>query len=138
MFPIHPTHDGVIVDIIDRDVTQKNLGDGKVLHLIADDSFGSHNPVTGGQHSGIRPRWARVLAVGPDVYDRVQIGDLVLCDYGKWSRGFPLGRDGLEVVRVWRIKVTDLLLVDSDAPGADYMREFDEKLSRLNLTIGHY
>lgn len=137
MFPIIPTHDGVIVDIVDRAVTQKDLGNGKVLHLLGDDSFGLHDSTRGTTHSGIRPRWARVLAVGPDVHGEVEPGDLVLCEYGKWSRGFPLGRDGLEVVRIWRIKVSDILILDDTADRAEYMQYFEEKLSRLELTIGH-
>jgi hypothetical protein len=124
-----------LVDIIDRDNTQKQLGNGKVLHLIADDTFGPHNPMSGEQHSGIRPRWARVLAVGPEV-DQIAPGDLVLCDYGKWSRGIPLGRDGLELVRFWRIRVGDILLVDTAADGSEYLRSFEAKLSRMSLTIG--
>jgi len=135
-FPITPTHDGVIVDIVDRDVTQKQLANGRVLHLLPDDTFGAHNPTSGITHSGIRPRWARVLAVGPEVQGEVAVGDLVLCDYGKWSRGFPLGRDGLEIVRIWRIKVTDISLIAPDS-GDDYLREFEAKLNRLALTIGH-
>ncbi len=135
-FPITPTHDGVIVDIVDRDVTQKKLANGKVLHLISDDTFGAHDPTSGTTHSGIRPRWARVLAVGPKTHGEVVPGDLVLCDYGKWSRGFPLGRDGLEIVRVWRIKVTDISLIAPD-PGDEYLRNFEALLNRLSLTVGH-
>src|SRR4051812_36515447 len=110
-FPIRPIHDGVFVDIVDRDVTQKDLGNGKVLHLIADDDFGFHNPMSGATHPGIRPRWARVLAVGPEAEGIVNAGDLVLCDYGKWRRGFSLGRDGLNTVKVWWICVKDISVV---------------------------
>lgn len=135
MLPVRPTHDSVFVDIIDRDNTLKQLGNGKVLHLLSDDSFGLHDPTSGEKHSGIRPRWARVLELGPEVYE-VAPGDLVLCDYGKWSRGIPLGRDGLAVVRFWRIQVSDILLIHTDSARDQYLQEFEAKLSRMSLNIG--
>lgn len=140
MLPLRPTHDGVIIDIIDRDVTQKDLGGGKVLHLISDDTFSErvHNSMAH-THPGIRPRWARVLAIGPDVPEGdLQIGDLVLCDTLKWGRKFPLGRDGLEVVYIWRIEAKNILGIDTDQPGTEYLNEWNEKFSRLQLTIGRY
>ncbi len=138
MLPVKPMHDGVFIDIVDRNITQKDLGDGKVLHLIADDSFaGPYDPVGGGRHSGIRPRWARVLAIGPEVVD-VQIGDLVLCDTLKWGRKVPLGRDGQEVVYFWNIKVTDILVVSDEKSSAEnYIKEFQTKLKRMDLSVGH-
>lgn len=140
MLPLRPTHDGIIIDIVDRDVTQKDLGGGKVLHLISDDSFGErlHNSMAH-THPGIRPRWARVLAVGPEVHDDdVQIGDLVLCDTLKWGRKFPLGRDYGQVIYIWRIEVKHILGVDSDASRDEYVQEWTDRLARLDLTIGHY
>src|SRR5258708_2612002 len=106
MLPVRPTHAGVIIDIIDRNVTQKDLGGGKILHLLSDDSFVErvHNSMEH-KHPGIRPRWARVLAVGPDVEDDdVKIGDLILCDTLKWGRKFPLGRDNGQIIYIWRIE----------------------------------
>lgn len=137
MLPLRPTHDGVFIDIVDRDVTTKDLGGGKVLHLLADDGFsGPHNPMAQ-KHPGIRPRWARVLGVGPDVHeDDVTLGDLVLCDTLKWGRGFSLGRDGLQRVQIWRINVSDILLVNPDSPGDEFLKDWEGKLSRLKLTIG--
>ena len=36
---------------------------------------------------GVRPRWCKVFAVGPDVTD-VKPGDYVLLGHGEWSTGF--------------------------------------------------
>lgn len=138
MLPLRPTHDGVIIDIVDRNVTQKDLGDGKVLHLISDDSFVErvHNAMDH-KHPGIRPRWARVLAVGPDTTE-VQPGDLVLCDTLKWGRKFPLGRDNGQVVFIWRIEEKNILGVNTDQSGDEFLNEWRERLDRLELTIGRY
>lgn len=139
MLPLRPTHDGVLIDIVDRDITQKDLGGGKVLHLISDDSFSErvHNSMQH-QHPGIRPRWARVLAVGPDVQeDDLKLGDLVLCDTLKWGRKFPLGRDGQEIVYLWRIGVKDILGVQTNSQADEFVKDWQDKVSRLRLTIGH-
>jgi hypothetical protein len=141
VLPVRPLHDFLYIDIVDRDVTQKDLGNGKVLHLLHDDTFSSTGPrdSIAGKHPGIRPRWARVLRVGPEVEDDVAEGDLVLCDTLKWGRAVPLGRDDLKIVNFWRINIDDILLIDEDAdpPPAGYLEGFGELLDRLELTIGH-
>jgi hypothetical protein len=136
MLPIRPMHDGVFIDIIDRDITTKDLGNGKVLHLLSDDHFGIHDSITS-KHQGIRPRWARVLAVGPKCEGDVKPGDLVLCDTLKWGRKMPLGRDGLQVVYFWNIKEGDILLVNDDDQGEAFLAEWEARVARLELTIGH-
>jgi hypothetical protein len=133
--PIRPTHDHLFIDIIDRDVTKKDLGGGKVLHLLADDTFGldrPHDPALA-KHPGIRPRWARVLEVGPDVEGDVKPGDLVLCDTLKWSHRIPLGRVGLEIVYFWRININDILLVNESESDEQNLPDY----STVEFTIGH-
>jgi hypothetical protein len=140
ILPVRPTHDFLFIDIVDREVTTKDLGNGKVLHLLPDDTFGPnrpHNPVTS-PHPGVRPRWARVLAIGPEVHKGdVHLGDLVLCDTMKWSRGIPLGRVGLAVIYFWRINVKDVFLIDDRVTRQDYLDQFTEMLSHTEFTIGH-
>jgi hypothetical protein len=139
VFSVRPIHDFVFIDIIDRNVTTKDLGGGKVIHLLSDDTFGTgpHDSMHS-RHPGIRPRWARVIAVGPEAEDDVEVGDLILCDTLKWGHGIPLGRDQLRQVQFWRINVKDILLVDKhDAARADYLNQFQALLDRIELTIGH-
>lgn len=38
-----------------------------------------------GKAEGIRPRWGKVHAVGPDV-NVLEVGDWVLIDHGRWTR----------------------------------------------------
>lgn len=137
LLPIRPTHDGIFIDIVDRDVTHKDLGNGKVLHLLADDNFGSaHNPMMG-KHPGQRPRWARVWAVGPEADDVVQPGDLVLCDELKWGRKISLGRIGLTTVYFWRIAAGDIMVVDERGPDHEaYLEGVREQFSRMEYNIG--
>lgn len=65
---------------------------------------------------GIRPRWAEVCAIGPDQKD-VKVGEWVLVDHGRWTRGLKMNVDDEDMV-VRMIDENDILLV-SDTPQID-------------------
>lgn len=66
---------------------------------------------------GIRPRWARVYAVGHDQLD-VTAGQYVLVAHGRWTRGVKITEDdGTENI-LRRVDNNDILLV-SDEEQAD-------------------
>ena len=46
-------------------------------------------PTDNGKSSGIRPRWGRVYAVGPDQQD-IKVGTWVCVEHGRWTRGLEL------------------------------------------------
>ena len=46
-----------------------------------------------GKEHGIRPRWAKVYAVGEDVTD-LKVGEWILIKHGRWTRGFKIDQDG--------------------------------------------
>lgn len=49
--------------------------------------------------SGIRPRWAKVYAVGPQQRD-VEVGEWVLVEHGRWSRGIKIeDSTGVKTIR---------------------------------------
>ena len=67
--------------------------------------------------AGIRPRWAKVYAVGPDQKD-VKIGQYILIAHGRWTRGVKIeDREGEKVIR--KVDNNDILLV-SNKPVNDY------------------
>lgn len=53
------------------------------------------------KESGIRPRWGRILCVGPDVEDLVP-GDWIYVEHGKWTNGIEVLISG-KPVKVWRV-----------------------------------
>jgi co-chaperonin GroES (HSP10) len=68
--------------------------------------------------SGIRPRWAKIYGLGPDVKDPdLQIGKYILISHGRWTRGIkvetPLGE-----VTLRKVDPGDILLI-SDEPMED-------------------
>jgi len=66
---------------------------------------------------GIRPRWAQVYAIGPEVKD-VKVNDYIMIAHGRWSRGITIqDEDGEKIIR--KIDPNDILLI-SDEPVQDY------------------
>ena len=80
---IRPLRDSVIVT--EMDFSGRQLASGVIL--LNDD----------GKTDGIRPRWARVYAIGPEQRD-VSVGQWVLVEHGRWSRGLRIVKDGEEIV----------------------------------------
>lgn len=67
--------------------------------------------------SGIRPRWAKVYAIGPKVRD-IEVGQYILISHGRWTRGITIvDSEGEKVIR--KVDNNDILLI-SDEPVNDY------------------
>jgi len=65
-----------------------------------------------GKGNGIRPRWGRVYAIGPDQKD-VNVGDWVLVAHGRWTRGLDI-EDETGKLTIRKIDPKDILLVSDD------------------------
>ena len=64
--------------------------------LVSDMNFGEEVSKGGiiikgddGQRTGIRPRWARVWAIGPEQKD-VSVGEWICIEHGRWTRKFEV------------------------------------------------
>jgi len=68
--------------------------------------------------SGIRPRWAKIYGLGPDVKDpQLEIGKYILISHGRWTRGITVETpEGKVTLR--KVDPNDILLV-SDEPMED-------------------
>ena len=67
---------------------------------------------------GIRPRWGKVIAIGPDV-DEVKVGQYVLVSHGRWTRALTVNWDGYDdPIDIQRVDNNEILLV-SDKPQLD-------------------
>jgi hypothetical protein len=78
-----------------------------------------------GRADGIRPRWGKVYAIGPNQKD-VQEGQYVLVSHGRWTRGIDIEDEtGKKSIR--RIDPKDILLI-SDEP------RIDDTISTANET----
>ena len=66
--------------------------------------------------SGIRPRWGKVYAVGPEQKD-IQVGQYILISHGRWTRGIKID-DGTGEKTIRKVDNNDILLI-SDEPVHD-------------------
>jgi co-chaperonin GroES (HSP10) len=97
---IHPLKDSVIVSEM---VFDERLSAGGIV-LLNDN----------GKSTGIRPRWGRVYAVGPDQTD-VQVGDWVCVAHGRWTRGLEIeDENGRQTLR--RVDPKDIMLMSDEKP----------------------
>jgi co-chaperonin GroES (HSP10) len=91
-------------------VTEMEFGDRQLssgIMLLSDD----------GKSDGIRPRWARVFAVGPEQED-VKVGQWILVAHGRWTRANDIEVNG-EKKSLRRVDNNDILMVSDTEPGAD-------------------
>jgi co-chaperonin GroES (HSP10) len=100
---IRPILDHVIVE--DMNFGERVTSGGIVLR--ADDA----------RLEGIRPRWARVYAVGKKNRD-VSPGQWILVSHGRWTRGIKIRQNGADHV-LRRVDVADILAVSDEAPSDD-------------------
>ena len=65
------------------------------------------------KNSGIRPRWGRVYALGPDYNDDLEVGQWILVLHGRWTRGIDVEDEtGKKTLR--RVDANDILLVSDE------------------------
>ena len=89
--------------------------------LVSDMHFGERKSAGGiimmdddGSEGGIHPRWGKVYAIG-DQQEDVKVGEWVMVSHGRWSRGFKVKKDGVEL-EVRMIDENDILLASDDEP----------------------
>ena len=67
-----------------------------------------------GKSSGIRPRWGRVYAIGPEQQD-VRVGEWICVAHGRWTRGLDIEDDkGKRTIR--KIDPKDILMSADEKP----------------------
>jgi hypothetical protein len=91
--------------VADMNFKERQLSSG--IYLLNDDS----------RTAGIRPRWAKVYATGPEQQD-IQIGQWILVSHGRWTRGVTI-EDTSGEVTIRRIDPNDILLVSDSEPSDD-------------------
>lgn len=73
-------------------------------------------PSDDGKSEGVRHRWGRVWAVGPQQKD-VKVGEWILLEHGRWTRGITVvDEDGDEIV-IRRADINAILMVTDENPG---------------------
>jgi co-chaperonin GroES (HSP10) len=97
---LHPLNDSVIVSDMNF---EERLSSGGIV-LLTDN----------GKSTGIRPRWARVYAVGPDQHN-IRIGSWVCVEHGRWTRGIDIEDEhGKQTLR--RVDPKDIMMESDELP----------------------
>lgn len=95
--------------------------------LVRDMNFGEQKTLGGiilrsddGKSEGVKPRWAKVFAIGPEQTD-VKIGEWVLVEHGRWTRGLEVEEEDGTKFTMWRIDPEGILLTADQRPaGAEF------------------
>lgn len=80
--------------------------------------------------AGIRPRWARVYAIGPDQKE-ILPGQWVYIEHGRWSRGIEV-EIGEEKFTLRRIDPAAIIFVSDEEPPSD--DTFSDKVQASSKT----
>lgn len=89
--------------------------------LISHMNFGEQTSAGGivlhsddGKVTGIRPRWGKVFAVGPE-QTKVKVGEWILLEHGRWSRGHEYEYESGEKITI-QLADNNAILAVSDEP----------------------
>ena len=102
-----PIRDHVIVEDMDFGEQKTKAG----IILMSDD----------GKDHGIKPRWAKVYAVGHE-QKHVNVGDWVLVEHGRWTRGFKFEDEDGTSFTLRRIDNDCILMISDERPKDTYVR----------------
>jgi co-chaperonin GroES (HSP10) len=97
--------------------------------LLTDMEFGERKlgmfvlPSDDGKSEGVRHRWGRVWAIGPEQKD-VKVGEWILLEHGRWTRGVTVvEEDGSEII-IRRADLNGILMVSDGKPDEKYMNTY--------------
>ena len=68
-----------------------------------------------GKTEGIKPRWGKVYQIGPEQHD-VKIGDWILVEHGRWTRGLQIEDSNGQVVTVRRVETKAIIAISDHLP----------------------
>ena len=102
---LKPLHDNVLVT--DMSFEEQTTASGIIIQ--SDD----------GKSHGVKPRWCRVWAIGPEQID-VKVGEWIYVDHGRWTRGIKV-EDGDNEIVIRRVEVASILLQADERPTDAYL-----------------
>jgi co-chaperonin GroES (HSP10) len=102
---LRPLRDNVLV--IDMSFEEQTTASGIIIQ--SDD----------GKSHGVKSRWCRVWAVGPEQQD-VKVGEWIYVEHGRWTRGVKVEEDGNEFV-IRRVDTNAILLQADEKPSDVYL-----------------
>lgn len=95
--------------------------------LVRDMNFGEQKTAGGivlrsddGKSEGVKPRWCRVFAIGPE-QTTIKVGAWVLVEHGRWTRGLEVEDDDGNKVTIHRVDENGIMMWSDERPeGAEF------------------
>jgi len=110
---VRPIHGDVIV-------TDMHFGEMRTksgLYIPSDDA----------KAHGVKPRWAKVYAKGPENTDPYEVGDWVLIEHGRWTRKVKIENELGEHIEIQKVEVESILAWQDVQPDTNYIsKEFND------------
>lgn len=95
--------------------------------LVSDMYFGEQKTKSGliistddGKERGIYPRWGKVYAKGPENNEEYKVGDWILIEHGRWTRGVNID-NGNEELELRMIDAECVLAMSDERPDEVYI-----------------
>jgi co-chaperonin GroES (HSP10) len=98
---LRPLRDNIM--IIDMEFEEEKTTSGIII------------PSQNGKDEGIKPRWGKVYAIGPEQKD-VKVGQWICLAHGRWSRGLTIEEDTGEKIVIRKADNDAILLVSDEKP----------------------
>lgn len=90
--------------------------------LIIEMNFGMETTKSGivvtsdnGKAHGVKPRWGKVWAVGPEQHE-IKVGDWILMEHGRWTRTWEVEQDDGSILEVRGVDNKAIILVSDEKP----------------------
>lgn len=84
-------------------------------------------PSDDGQARGIHPRWGRVLAKGHENKDDYEVGDWILVEHGRWTRGVTMKDDQDNNMTIHVVEAESVLGTSKEKPKDIISRKTDSQ-----------
>ena len=103
-------------------ISAKNIRAVQDRVLVTDMYFGEQKTSAGiiignddGTTRGVYPRWGKVYTKGPDNTDEYDVGDWILVEHGRWTRGIKMEISG-EEMEIRMVEAESVLAVSKEKP----------------------
>lgn len=91
--------------------------------LVTDMHFGDQTTASGliirsddGTTRGVYPRWGKVYSKGPNNKDDYKVGDWILVEHGRWTRGIKLDTENDGEIEIRMVEAESVLAYSDEKP----------------------
>jgi co-chaperonin GroES (HSP10) len=109
--------------------------------LVSDMGFGEQVTSTGiiiksdnGKSAGVKPRWGKVWAIGPEQKE-VKVGEWILIEHGRWTRTIELEEEDGSITELRRVETNAIMMSADERPGDVDIRHTIGAGSNVNFNI---